>query len=91
MGCSRESFHTPKGQQLCKCVLCHAALNKHLRVWVGAVPCRKDTGNGLAGFMTRRVCLRPLAAPRHWGKHYRLMGDWRLSFMPRFARDMGHR
>ncbi|KAG2430897.1 hypothetical protein HXX76_009870 [Chlamydomonas incerta] len=27
----------------------------------------------------------------HWGKHYRLMGDWRLSFMPQFARDMGHR
>ncbi|PNW83417.1 hypothetical protein CHLRE_05g243900v5 [Chlamydomonas reinhardtii] len=27
----------------------------------------------------------------HWNQNYRLMGDWRLSFMPRFARDMGHR
>lgn len=27
----------------------------------------------------------------HWGAGYRLMGDWRLVFMPRFARAMGHR
>ncbi|KAG2445025.1 hypothetical protein HYH02_008893 [Chlamydomonas schloesseri] len=27
----------------------------------------------------------------HWNRNYRLMGDWRLSFMPRFARELGHR
>ncbi|KAG2430898.1 hypothetical protein HXX76_009871 [Chlamydomonas incerta] len=27
----------------------------------------------------------------HWNQNYRLMGDWRLSFMPQFARAMGHR
>ncbi|PNH09839.1 hypothetical protein TSOC_003488 [Tetrabaena socialis] len=26
-----------------------------------------------------------------WGASYRLMGDWRLGFMPRFARERGHR
>ncbi|KAG2495997.1 hypothetical protein HYH03_005920 [Edaphochlamys debaryana] len=26
-----------------------------------------------------------------WPRSYRLMGDWRLSYMPRFARAMGHR
>lgn len=27
----------------------------------------------------------------HWGGDYRIMGDWRLQFMPHFARALGHR